>query len=239
MKNGTGAGRLAAVVSLIAIAVIGGCATRSGALRGQLVLLDLQTTSVESGLRGDFANEGTFVTDPGAEFRDERLSIRFDYRSTSLGMEIGNPGGKPLQVRWYEVSFIDTDGTPHRVFNGALEQYVAKKTNPPGPIAPGATVETEVSPTDYVFWYGPINRYGEGTWEQHPLLSDRTDGTQEELAARLAEIPTLTIGLFLPVEIEGVVYDYRFTFKPVNVRPGPMLDDPGKERFLGEFGPQM
>lgn len=224
--------------ALAVLLIVSGCASTRATERGQLVLLDLETVSVEHRVRGDFTRATDVVKMPGDEFRDERLSVRWTYASTHLDVTISNLGEDPVNVRWYEMAFIDENGTPHRIFTGDLAKYEAGETVPPPPIEPGKTVTASVSPSDYVYWYGPLDRFGHGAWEQKPIFPDHTDGTAADLQRRLAEIPTMTIGMFLPVEIKGVIHDYRFMFKAVNVRPGPVVQGPGRQRFLGQFGPE-
>jgi len=137
-------------------------------------------------------------------FSDGLVSIVWIPRPKAVGFILENTSDHSLKILWDEASLVDTDGVSHRVMHEGVPYINRNAPQPPTVIARGATAIDSVSSADMVSFNSTVG------WTQAPLLPYWA-GTKDPEGTASAMVGK-TIRVLLPMEIEGVVNEYTFTF---------------------------
>jgi hypothetical protein len=140
-------------------------------------------------------------------WEDETAAFTFRMTRKELHFQLKNKVDSPLKIDWNQCSYIDVDGRAHKVLN--KETKFKDKENPlsASVVPPTAILEDMVLPADYVKWDRLM-----GGFTVRELLPHGN-------AAR--EYVGRTFSLFMPIEVNGKVANYMFSFtvKGVNDKP--------------------
>ena len=144
------------------------------------------------------------VASDGLIFEDEDIQARFALTQKAIQFEVFNKGTAPVTIDWNRVSFIDITSSSHPVTHEGVKYVDARSSKPPSVIPPSAKLSDAVIPADNVqFTSGEY-----GGWSTADLL------TRSPLATSLKGC---NIGVFLPMEINGVQKNYVFSFEITDV----------------------
>jgi hypothetical protein len=155
---------------------------------------------------GSYAVEYSFALIKPAEsqelkFEDQALSIGFLIVKPQITFQLVNKTDQPIKIDWIQVSYVDTSGSAHKVTHGGVRIIDRNSALPPTSIPPTAKVEDFIVPTDAISLQS-------GKWETNDLLP------QGPVAKALEG---KTFSLFMPLEVNGAVKNYLFTFKITKV----------------------
>lgn len=133
-------------------------------------------------------------------FEDSFMSIEFSISKRQVGFVLRNKTDNPIKIDWDQVSYVDVLGESHKVMHSGVRYIERDKPQAPTVVPPTAKVEDMVFPSDYVYYSS-----GEyGGWREIPLFP-------EAPAAKIYKGSSFSI--FMPLEVNGVVKNYIFTFK--------------------------
>ncbi len=137
-------------------------------------------------------------------YEDDTLKVVFGVSRKGINFTLRNKTEGPLKVDWNQWSYVDVEGKSHKVFHRGVA-YKDKETSlPPSTIPPTAALEDVIVPTDYVEWSNLESGYR--TLE---LLPDNS--TASTFVGK-------TLSVFMPVEVNGTVKNYLFSFRVKDVQ---------------------
>lgn len=138
------------------------------------------------------------VTDKGAVelYEDGLLSIAWTLQSYGLNFILENKSDQSLKILWDEASYISPASESMGVIHAGVRLIDKQQSQPPSIVARKTKFSDLIYPKDYVFW----NSYG-GNWEYTALLP----GGEAKFTGK-------TIQVLLPLEVDGVKYEYIFVF---------------------------
>jgi hypothetical protein len=126
-------------------------------------------------------------------FHDEVMKIQFSFEGEGLGFTLSNETDGPLKIDWNQLSYVDSEGTAHKVIHQGVRLIQRDQPMSPTTLPPGAKLKEFVYPADMVKNLGT-------EWEMPPILSaDRVQGTR--------------LSLYMPIDQNGTTKNYNFVFK--------------------------
>jgi hypothetical protein len=138
-----------------------------------------------------------------------------------MAFSLENKTEHSIKIPWDEAAFIDESGRSRRVMHAGVKFDDREKPQEASVVVPKGLLKDIVAPTDYVHWREGT-KHTAGRWEQKCLLPD-FDFHSSSLKGEYATFADFdnaaqskvgkTIQVLLPLEIEGVVNDYIFTFQ--------------------------
>ncbi len=147
-------------------------------------------------------------------FEDNLVQILWLVTTYKADFLLTNRTDHSIKIIWDEAAFIDLSGASHRVLHSGVRYLDKGSPQARSVVAKGASLSDVVIPADYVEW-------GYSRWVNKPLVSPATRSVQatadpERTRTGLAREARQRIGqqmrILLPIEIEGIVNEYTFTF---------------------------
>jgi hypothetical protein len=137
-------------------------------------------------------------------FDDKFLRIVFAVSKKQIGFNIRNKTDNPIKIDWNQVSYVDVLGKSHKVMHEGVKYISRNEPQSPTIIPPTAQLEDMVFPTDHVYFAS--GRYG--GWRDIPLFPE---------APAAKHFKGQLFSVFIPLDINGTIRNYFFTFKIVGV----------------------
>lgn len=141
-------------------------------------------------------------------YTDSLITIVWQVFDTQFGFNLANNTNHSLKIIWDDAVYIDVDGQSKRVMHSGVKFIDRNNPQPPTVVARGSTINDMILPTDNVYFVS--GQYG--GWHEHPLFYNSAP-TQDELTKLSALYVGKSVRVLLPIEIEGTVNEYTFTFK--------------------------
>lgn len=132
------------------------------------------------------------------DFNDDYIDIKFNLggMDSSFGIELLNKTDNPIKIDWSQVSYVNTSGIANSVIHEGVKLVDSAKPQTPTLIPPTARIKDVIAPTS--------NFYYDDKWEYVPILPEG------KKAITSIDKP---FSIFIPIEINGVIKNYLFTFK--------------------------
>lgn len=135
---------------------------------------------------------------------DSKVKIRITPSRENLGLFLTNLTSETIRIDWSQAAYVDTAGISHSVIRGGTKFIDKDRLAVPTNIAPHASVNETVLPSDYVTYVS-----ANVGWSAQPLLPD---GPKAEA------LKGKDIALYLPLLIDGKAKTYRLELHIANVR---------------------
>jgi hypothetical protein len=153
----------------------------------------------------------TKVQEEGVEkyyFEDDMVKIVWIPTPYQISFVLTNKTDHSIKIVWDEAAYVDENGVSHRVMHEGVKYIDRNNPQPPTVVVRKGTIVDSIFPTDYVYYVS-----GEyGGWREKPLFP--TFGyTAEGIRDKAEQYVGKTIQVLLPLQIEGVVNEYIFSFK--------------------------
>lgn len=146
-------------------------------------------------------------------YEDEFIRIYFPLTRVSFAFTLQNKTDNPLTLDWNQVAYVDAFSQSHKVMHGAVRYIERDRALPPSIIPPGASLTDVVLPVDYVSYVS--GRYSR--WVTEDMLPNPETG--QRLVGK-------TIGIFIPLNPNGMVKNYNFVFSiSTEVDPNTLRKD--------------
>jgi hypothetical protein len=165
----------------------------------------IRAISYEITYKGSQSGKEIFVMVKPSEsrelmFEDQAIRIRFTLSETQIGLLLQNKMTSPIKIDWNTVSYVDITGLAHSVMHTGVRYIERDRPQVATIIPPEAMIEDAIVPSDHIS-YTPGSG---GGWSSRPLFP------------ALAETDLYigkTFSVFMPLELEGSVKNYSFTFR--------------------------
>lgn len=141
-------------------------------------------------------------------YEDDMIKIVWLPLSTQFGFTLKNKTDHSIKIIWDEAVFVDPNGSSGRVMHAGVKYIDRNNPQPPTVIVKNASIDDMIVPTDNIYYVS--GQYG--GWRTKPMLPNRAN-TQEELNTLTQQYIGKEVRVLLPLEIQGIVNEYIFTFK--------------------------
>lgn len=133
-------------------------------------------------------------------FEDKNIRVSFTISKRAIQFHLENQTEEPIKLDWNQVSYIDVLGESHRVMHEGVKYTDKDKHQPPTIIPPTAKASDSVFPTDHVYYSS--GRYG--GWNETNMFPE---------APLAKQYKGKKFGVFMPMEVNGKIINYFFSFK--------------------------
>lgn len=149
-------------------------------------------------------------------YGDSLITVAWIVDNKHFNFDLTNRGNNSIRVIWNEAAFVDSDGLTSRVMHEGVRYAARNESQPPSVIPRGGRIADVVIPTDRVVQTS-------GDWGSQPLVQPSTAsmGTGEEARTNVGA----RMSILLPLEVQGVVNEYLFTFEILGVQPAEDFDN--------------
>ncbi|MFY9125207.1 MAG: hypothetical protein WAO59_08170 [Bacteroidales bacterium] len=141
-------------------------------------------------------------------YEDDMIKIVWLPLSTQFSFTLQNKTDHSIKIIWDEAAYVDPNGSSGRVMHAGVKYIDRNNPQPPTVIVKNAIIDDMIVPTDNIYYVS--GQYG--GWRIKPMLPNRAN-TQEELNALTQQYIGKEVRVLLPLEIQGTVNEYIFTFK--------------------------
>jgi len=185
------------IILLLAALTVVSCASRK-------VYYGEYDLSLKSNIEGDIE---------GLKFSDDVVDISWWLSAKSMNFELYNKSDNPIKIIWDDVIYVDQDGKSNKTIHEGVMFINSHSSQPPTTIAGGSKVIDRIVPSDNLYY---VSGYNSG-WREMSLLPSgyyKREGVSipgEKLIGK-------EIKILMPIEIEGEVINYTFTFNIDNFR---------------------
>lgn len=159
----------------------------------------------------------TKVQEEGIEkyyFEDEMVQIAWipiaSPIASRMSFVLTNKTDHSIKIVWDEAAFVDTNGMSRRVMHSGVKYIDRNNPQPPSVVVRRGAITDDIIPSDNVV----SSEYG--GWSEEPLLPKFGIDAQA-LKTKAEKYSGKTYQVLLPLEIEGIINEYIFTFKINNV----------------------
>ncbi|GEM_PF-2721793 len=190
MKRNIQAALLAALVTLST-----GCAS---VLQGRQIQPGSELQFVTA------SDENMLINQDAMEYEDQRLKARFDFWQKQFAVTLRNRGASPMRVRWDLARYFDEREVSRPVRHVGQGSDPRSMSQAPSDLAPGSTLVDVVKLADREYMVdasSPLSKRRVGAYRETVISRD-------DVNVRYG----VTVGLYLPIEIEGAVEPYVFKF---------------------------
>jgi hypothetical protein len=198
------------VVSLmlaVVSALVSGCASSTAYY--DIGLSQVQTTFRAPGKYGEPTTKR--AGDPGVDediYVDGLIGVGWLLSPRRLSFLLGNHTDRSIRVIWDQAAYVDATGVTHRVMHEGVKYIDRSASQPPSVVVPGGKLFDSITPADHVYLMS--GQYG--GWGEAPLLPV-SGYSKEQLEAIVEQYVGKTLQVLLPIEIQGFIVDYIFTFR--------------------------
>jgi len=137
-------------------------------------------------------------------FEDDGIKILFSISKREIAFILQNKTNNPIRIDWNQISYVDYLGKSHRIMHSGVKYIDRDNSQAPTIVPPTARIEDIVFPTDYIYYSS--GKYG--GWREIPLFPEAPE-------AKLFKERDFSI--FMPLEVNGIVKNFFFTFKIENI----------------------
>ena len=137
---------------------------------------------------------------------DGLVRLTWVVEEARLPFVLENKTDQPVRIIWNEAIFVDLNGAPHKVMHRDVRYGQRGEVHDPTTVDPGKARE------DYVLAIHLVYQTSDASWHEEPFLTPSRRQSREDL-----EPARLNVGrsfvVVLPLEFEGEVHEYVFTFR--------------------------
>ena len=142
-------------------------------------------------------------------FEDEMVKIIWLPTAQNVNFELTNKTNHSIKIIWDETVFVDPKRASHKVMHSGVKYIDRNNSQPPSVIVKNGSISDVLIPTDGVMFLG-------SSWIESPIfLNQGTDQAQLKVSAE-SYIGNI-IQVLLPLQIEGVINEYLFSFEVKSV----------------------
>lgn len=142
-------------------------------------------------------------------FEDDLVKIGWFVSLKSISFAMTNKTDHTIKIIWDEAAYVDENGSTQRVMHSGVKYVDRNDPQPPSVIVRKGNLKDVIIPTNKIYYIS--GQYG--GWREELLLQGKLGGTPEEVSEKAKGNIGKTIKVLLPLEIQGVLNEYLFTFK--------------------------
>lgn len=147
-------------------------------------------------------------------YEDDYIRIGWLVSREQFDFRLHNKTSHTIRIIWDEASFVDLNGSSHRVIHSGIKFVDKNKPQPATVIPAGSYVDDLLVPEDNI--YLPNIYQGWQTKSLVPSFSNEKEVLLRDAQSFIGK----KLKIVLPVQIEDTTNDYQFTFDILNFVPG-------------------
>lgn len=206
------------LLPIIAIALFQGCA-----MYQQTVSYDIGMTEVERPANFEQRYADTeIVKQDSAEiskyvYQDSLIGIAWIPTGEGFNFTLENKTDYSMKIIWDEAAFVDANGQSQRVMHEGVKYADRNSSQPPTIVVRGGNISDIVIPTNSISYTS-----GEyGGWSNSGVIKPYKAASRNDLMPAKENIGK-NMQVLLPLEIQGTVNEYLFTFEVLDAKiPDP------------------
>lgn len=136
----------------------------------------------------------------GLNYEDANINVAFDISKKEIQFELKNKTDEPIKIDWNQVSYVDVFGASHRVIHQGVKYIDKENSLPPTIIPPTAKISDRLFPSNFV----THSSGAYGGWRESNLFPE---------APEAKKFKNQKFSIFMPLEVNGKVTNYFFSFK--------------------------
>lgn len=144
-------------------------------------------------------------------FEDGLVKIVWTPTASEVALDLTNKTSNTIKIAWDDAKLIDGQGNQQRVIHSGVKFSEVDKPQEPSLIEPNGSLSDVVFSADNIY-------YSDARWQKKPMfptfaVSRNAENFDEDVQANVGK----SFKLILPLETDGSVHEYSFTFKISNV----------------------
>lgn len=136
-----------------------------------------------------------------------RFYMTFDGIKAIIGIQ--NDSGNSVKVLWDDGAFVDQNNIAHRIVHAGIKITDKEKAQVPSVIPDESMIDDTIYAADCLRWNSK-----KGDWDYLPIVWDRMFANEEDANRYIQNMAP--VKLLLPIERNGQITEYLFTFKEKN-----------------------
>ena len=141
-------------------------------------------------------------------YEDDLIDVVWVPLSTQFAFSLKNKSDNSIKILWDEAVYVNESGSSSIVMHAGVKYIDRNNSQPPTIVVKNSTIEDMVVPTDNVYYIS--GQYG--GWRTSPIFPNSAT-TPDELIVISNNYIGKEVQVLLPLEIQGTVNEYIFTFK--------------------------
>lgn len=138
-------------------------------------------------------------------YADSLISIAWLPYPKQFEFVLENKSEHTMKLIWDESAFVDSNGQSHRIMHKGVKFTERNNSMPPSIVVRGGMISDLIYPSDYVSW-----EYS--SWVEKGIFEPWAEYSVSNLQPAKDHVGK-SVQVLLPIEIEGNVNEYIFTFK--------------------------
>lgn len=164
----------------------------------------------------ELENESKTIGAASKSYSDSIIYAIWYITRDGFEFNLNNKTDHPMVLDWNGVSYIDENGFSSRVIHNDIRYIDRNDFQQPSIIPPGASIRDIIIPTNNVFYSHYHNSeynhgYHAGGWRTADLFPYYTKDIYER-NIWLDKYLGKNISIYMPVSVDGELYNYKFTF---------------------------
>lgn len=199
------------VLSSVLLLLLAGCIHIAIQARYEFNLIDMQRSKrvIDKYGAGSIDKENLI-------FEDKLIKVVFSPQENGIGISILNNSDNSIRMLWDESSYIDFDGSSHRVIHLGTRFIRADQPQPVMTIAAGARLDDLMVPADYAQWETTTSlvwKTDTSGWNIRPLFPKTARFAYEkEFENVISNLDGKTFRVLLSLKVGDNINDYLSTF---------------------------
>lgn len=141
----------------------------------------------------------------GMSYIDDVIAINWSYiYKAKLNFKLKNNTKSTIRIIWDDVAYVNASGSTDRVMHAGVKYTNRNESQPASSIPSGSFIEDVIIPTSVVAY----NAYS--GWTEGNLFG--VSENRAEAKRQLENTYGKAVKVLLPIEINGTIIDYEFSF---------------------------
>lgn len=137
-------------------------------------------------------------------YSDDIIDVAMSFGDESISFTMVNNSNSSIKILWDDAAYMDQYGDAHRIIHTGVRLVDKEKAQVPSIIPRGAKLNDGVVPANLVNLIA-------GNWVYEPLSKLRMFDSRKEADEAVSNFNP--VRLLLPIETNGVRYEYTYTFE--------------------------
>lgn len=145
-------------------------------------------------------------------FEDDYIDISWSFDYSELDFELINKTNKTIKIIWDEAAYVDENGNSSNIMHNGVKYSNRNESQKPSIVVKNGKLNDAILPTSKAYYSTPT-QYTSGSWVHSPLFPRVVELSEKEVIESCEGVIGLEVKVLLPIEIEGITYEYIFTFR--------------------------
>ena len=147
----------------------------------------------------------------GMSYIDDMIAIDWSYiYKARLNFKLKNNTKSTIRIMWDDAAYVNASGSTDRVMHAGVKYINRNESQPPSSVPAGAYIEDAVIPTSVIAFMPYVG------WTEGNLFTVSVDS--REAKKQLENTYGKTVKVLLPIESNGIITDYEFSFTVTSLK---------------------